>query len=109
MSSKVTRALTIAAALCGFAFARPGTVHAPAAAPQAPARLLHGLEVPTDRYLDLGAAPAPGPSSAGYVAAPAVWQVERGHGSAPAPRGEHRYLDVGALGLVRATTESEAP
>lgn len=99
MNSSTTRALTIGAALCGLALARPATVYAPTTPETGPARLLLGLDVPSERYLDVGAGLPTEPGPSGYVAAPEVWQVEPAWAVAPAPDRERRYLDVGALGL----------
>jgi len=108
VNSSTTRALTIAAALCGLALARPTTVYAPAAPSAGPERLLFGLEVPTERYLDVGAGLPKPTGPAGYVAAPAPWEAEPAWSALPGRDRERRYLDVGALGLRAKTTEPPA-
>ena len=94
---RAARALTIAAALCGLALARPATVLAPSACAHAGAAAAEdwGL-VPVEGYLDLGA-PATGAGDAAWRACPLPWQAEP-EGSAPAVSDpERRYVDVGAL------------
>jgi hypothetical protein len=74
--------------LCGSGLALAATrvVHAPAGrtTPSVPG------DVPSDRYLDLGAA-QPLVSSAGYEAPRHVWQSEASRSVVP---DETRYLDV---------------
>ncbi len=108
MNSSTTRALTVAAALCGLALARPATVHAPTTPAAGPERLLFGLEVPSERYLDVGAGLPVCGAPIGYVAAPAPWEAEPAWSPQPPPDRERRYLDVGALGLRARTTEPPA-
>ena len=73
--------------------ARAGSVYAPAPELRTILDPATGLDVPTQRYLDLGRARA-WPSSEGYAPAPAPWQREW-ELAAPA-RDAARYLDLGS-------------